>query len=482
MTAHTAKKIALGVRVKNRLTIVGRKACSMSDLRIALVTTCKGRAFHIKQTLSQNMRDNASYQNAVFVVLDYDSPDDLAPYLCLAFSKEIASGRLVLYRYKNGGKPFHVSHAKNMAARCGILEGADILITVDADNYTGKDFVRFAAESFKEPGIFLVPDHLTIQAMPHGPGRPCRGFAGRLAVRQQEFIKAGGYDEYYDTWRGEDIDMNFRLERMGYSRRFIANGHLNCIPHSSDVRFKEYVHAKQYENMDEVKIMRARTETVVNYGKFGVGTVCRNFSDEPIELKPVPTRIFGIGMQRTATTSLHRALQILGYDSFHWGEGEAPKIWHEMQQHDRSHTLERFYALSDNPIPMLYRELDRAYPGSKFILTMRDEDSWIKSMARLWSYEHNPTRWVWDIYPFSNRLHTILYGQPEFNAERMVARYRRHNDEVMQYFGNRPQDLLVLDMRSQGPWHRLCEFLERPVPSVSYPNANRSAITPTIKY
>jgi hypothetical protein len=443
--------------------------------KIAFVTTCKGRLEHLKQTLPRNLADNAAFKDAVFVVLDYDSPDDLQPYLTHTHASDIASGRLVVYRYQNGGKPFAMAHSKNMAARCGMLEGADILVTLDADNFTGPNFAQFVADAFKEPGvlpgIFLCPNYLHIKSLPHGVNRPVRGYAGRLSVWASTFLKVGGYDEIYNTWRGEDIDMNFRLQRMGYSMRYIPNQYLNAIPHSGDVRFKEWPHARQYEGKWEMENIRARTQTVVNYGKIGCGMVSRN-GLPPIELKPLPTRIFGVGLQKTATTSLHHALQILGFDSFHWGEGEAPLIWYEMASLNRSPTLEKYYALSDNPIPLLYEKLDKAYPGSKFILTIRDEVDWLGSVKRLWDYRHNPTRALWDVYPFSNTIHTALYGTKDFDALAMLRRYRQHNREIPYYFRDRPHDLLILNMDSGEQWKSLCDFLDVPIPAGAYPRRN----------
>lgn len=448
----------------------------MDSPRIAFVTTCKDRTEHLRETLPRNLADT-DYGNCVFVVLTYLWDAEANAYLRAHHAHDMASGRLVVYTY-DGGSIFKMALSKNMAARCAILEGADILITQDADNYAGEGFAQFVANAMRElapPGVFLCPDHLLIQSLPHGPLRPNRGFAGRLAVWAKDFIKAGGYDEIYNTWRGEDIDMNFRLERMGYKRRFIPNHFLRTIPHGAHVRFKDYPHARQYENIDEVKGIRARTETVVNCGHFGVGLVCRNY-DEYQHLSPIPTRVFGIGLHKTATTSLHAALTAIGIESFHWGTGEAPLIWYEMQALGRSKTLEQFYALSDLPIPLLYKQLDTSYPGSKFILTVRNEHDWIESVRRLWSYEHNPTRGIWDIYPFSNYIHTVLYGQKEFNAELFLARYRRHNDEVREYFKRRPDDLLVMDMDLGGDFGALCRFLGRPVPEAAYPQANRSAV------
>jgi hypothetical protein len=407
----------------------------------------------------------------VFIVLDYGSTDDLIPYLKAYHARDIASGRLVVYQHP--AKKWHISHAKNMAARCGLREGADVLVTLDADNFTGPGFSDFLRQSFAEPGvrpgIFLCPDYAYIKSLPHGPGRPQRGYAGRLAVWASTFVKMGGYDEAFSEWGREDICMNFRLQRAGYTMRHIPNHYLNAIPHGADVRFKEYPQAQANETFKVVEELKSRTETVVNFGRWGCGTVTRNFDPTPISLDPLPTRIFGIGFQKTATTSLAKALAILGYDSFHWGEGEAPLIWYEMQGLGRSKTLEQWYALCDNPIPAVYRELDQAYPGSKFILTVRDECDWLRSCRDLWDYAKNPTRRLWDIYPFSHVIHTALYGQREFDPLVMLARYRRHNAEVIEYFKGR-EDLLVLRQPAWGP---LCGFLGLAVPQIAYPVLNR---------
>lgn len=433
---------------------------------IVFCTTCKGRAQHIKQTLIKNIQDNRL--ESKFILLDYGSQDDLIPYIKENCRDYISSEKLVVYSF-NTSEPFHVSHAKNMAARLGIIEGADILVTLDADNFTGPNFDKYIYDKFKEPGIFMCPNHAGIRKIPHGPNRPNRGFAGRLAVRTKEFIKAGGYDETYDTWRGEDIDFNARMERMGYTMRFIDNCYLNAIPHNAQVRFNEYPHARQYEAPGSWRINGKETTTIVNYGRFGLGKVYKNFNPVSIELTPIPTRVFGIGLHKTATTSLHKAFQILEFDSFHWGTGEAPLIWDEMNSAGRSKTLEKKYSLCDLPIPLLYEKLDKGYPGSKFILTVRDEEKWLKSVERLWDPQYNRTRWEWDVYPFSNRIHTALYGQKDFNAEIFLNRYRKHNAEVKEYFKNRPEDLLVMDMDTGAGWGELCSFLGMKIPSQLYP-------------
>ena len=176
--------------------------------RIAFCTTCKGRAQHLKMTLPQNLIDNEDYPNAVFIVLDYGSQDDLLAWLKRDFTKAIEQGRIVVYSMNNGG-PFQMAHAKNVAHRCGILEHADILVNLDADQYAGKGAATYLAHAFAtNPRGFLWARMIK--------GKLVRGVNGRIAVTTDAFLKVGGYDERFSTWSRDDKDFCARLKRLGY--------------------------------------------------------------------------------------------------------------------------------------------------------------------------------------------------------------------------------------------------------------------------
>ena len=205
--------------------------------------------------------------------------------------------------------PFRMAHAKNLAHRLAIIEGAEILVNLDADNYTGTGFAEWIASQFElNPDVYLWTKKIA--------GK--RGICGRIVVRSDVFIKAGGYDEKFNDWASDDKDFNARLYRFGYSGQQIAEQYLDVINHNDKMRFKEYSHVKESVGEDDFDF-HAETSTISNFGKFGEAIVYRNFNfSHPIQLGPVPTRIFGIGLHKTATTSLHTALKILGLDSAHW--------------------------------------------------------------------------------------------------------------------------------------------------------------------
>jgi Sulfotransferase domain len=429
-------------------------------VRIAYCTTCKGRADHLRRTLPANIADNPK---SIFIVLDYSSQDDLQDIL-RSYRTRPWYDRLFVYQYRTEG-PFRMAHAKNMAHRLGIVHGADVLVNVDADNFLHKGFEDFIEETMRTDTFLWAG---TVK----GKGRRFRGVSGRIACTAAAFIKTGGYDEIkFDHWGHDDTDFNQRLRFLGYKPVEIPLKYLECIPHGDGMRFQDYPDAKPADPNAYDTPPPSPGCGIVNYGNIGCGTVFRQ--DGPrLELKPIPTRIFGIGLHKTATTSLHAALRILGYESAHWESGPwARDVWQEMTGLGRSPTLERFYAASDLPISIVFKELDHAYPGSKFILTIRDEGDWLRSVENHFSYK-NPYRWEWDVYPFPNRMHRAVYGRKTFDATTMLERYRRHNAEVQEYFKARPNDLLVM---RQPLWSRLCRFLDKPVPTVPYPWAFATA-------
>ena len=118
-------------------------------------------------------------------------------------------------------------------------------------------------------------------------------------------------------------------------------------------------------------------------------------------------KIFGIGLHRTGTSSLNEALNILGYRSIHTPLDIYPDI--------DTRIIDKYDAFTDNPIPLLYKQLDRLYPGAKFILTTRDLDSWIKSVK--WLFTTGSIIFNWDKYPIVNNIHYDCYGVSFFDEQ-----------------------------------------------------------------
>ena len=182
-------------------------------------------------------------------------------------------------------------------------------------------------------------------------------------------------------------------------------------------------------------------------------------------------KVFCIGFHKTGTSSLGIALEKLGYRVTASFGTKDPDIAETMLA--RAFELaEQYDAFQDNPWPILYRELDERYPGSKFIMTIRSPESWIRSQVNDFALTETPMR---------RHIYGEGAGCPEGNEEIYVARYERHNREVLEYFRDRPDDLIVMDLPQGDGWEKLCAFLGEPVPAEPFPRANQASLSRRIK-
>ena len=171
-------------------------------------------------------------------------------------------------------------------------------------------------------------------------------------------------------------------------------------------------------------------------------------------------KVFGIGFHKTGTSSLAAALKQLGYRVTGPNGIANPNISRDVYKLAYK-LVDKYDAFQDNPWPLIYRELDEKYPGSKFILTVRPAEKWMRSMARHFGAMSTPMReWIYGV------------GCPKGNEELYIARYERHNAEVIDYFKDRPDDLLVLRLTEGEGWEKLCGFLGTEIPDVDFPHAN----------
>lgn len=183
-------------------------------------------------------------------------------------------------------------------------------------------------------------------------------------------------------------------------------------------------------------------------------------------------KVFGIGLSRTGTTSLGKALNQVGVKTV-----DTPFALYR----DRypPHPLFQQYAgFVDTPIPLLYKELDRRFRGSKFILTTRPVGAWLDSMK--WLFKHGRVKWNWP--PLVHRYHREMYGGETFDADRLRSCFEAFHDDVHAYFANRSNDLLVLDLAYGYGYLELCEFLGVGVVDGPYPRSNQRVAQPMHKH
>ncbi len=180
-------------------------------------------------------------------------------------------------------------------------------------------------------------------------------------------------------------------------------------------------------------------------------------------------KIFGIGLNKTGTTTLGACFRILGFDHL----GCRPDLLADLRRGRTSRVfdeIDRHEAFEDWPYPLMFRALWARYePEAKFVLTRRrSAETWLQSL-KLHSLATDPDR----------HCRLLAYGHAyPFGAEREhMEIYERHLLEVRTFFrAHAPEDRFVKSVGRQGDgWEKLCAFLDLPLPAVALPHENKSS-------
>lgn len=168
-------------------------------------------------------------------------------------------------------------------------------------------------------------------------------------------------------------------------------------------------------------------------------------------------KVLVIGFQKTGTTTMTDALRSLGFSVGQAAQSinlalkgkDLPAA--QIDETVRSMAFDiadRADAVQDSPYPLLFKELDARYPGSKFIYLDREPDSWVKSV-------------VGHFGSGSTVLRDWIYGEPKAvgNEEVYRKRFLDHRDEVRAYFADRPGDILSMNLADGDGWLKLVTFL-----------------------
>lgn len=184
-------------------------------------------------------------------------------------------------------------------------------------------------------------------------------------------------------------------------------------------------------------------------------------------------KVFGIGLNKTGTSTLGECATILGLRQ----TGPDGNLLEDLVRRNdcsRIFAKVRHYDLfQDWPWPLCYEQLDEAFPGSKFILTVRSSPGrWLKSL------KSHTERSI----PFL-RTNKLAYGfhYPHNHEEKFLEFYERHNDNIRSYFSNRENDFIELCWEKGDGFEKLCNFLGCDMPKVPLPHVNQGVTKPIRK-
>jgi Sulfotransferase domain len=201
-------------------------------------------------------------------------------------------------------------------------------------------------------------------------------------------------------------------------------------------------------------------------------------------------KVFCIGSNKTGTTSLEAFLKSLGFALGDQAAGE-------LLVHDWAvRNFEPIIALArsaeahqDIPfsLPFTFIALDQAFPGSKFILSVRnDAEQWYHSLTgyheMVIGKGRRPTADDLKDCPYRYKgwlfeVMQLIYGvseQAPYEKSLLITQYENHNRTVAEYFRSRPESLLIVNLEEENAAERIMDFLSLPYAGETMPHLNRS--------
>lgn len=189
------------------------------------------------------------------------------------------------------------------------------------------------------------------------------------------------------------------------------------------------------------------------------------------------SKIFCIGLSKTGTKSISRALDVLGYNGRHYIDPSRYLKQLLTESLDGFHwgtIIGNDHYASDIPIPKYFKQLDKQFPNSKFILTKRaSKEAWLDScrhqfksvLANLKGNSYNNSNFTIDAHSV---VRLLQYGIIQYDAKTLSDYYDDHVHLVKEYFKNTDK-LLEFDMTQGDSWDKLCTFLNKDIPNKPFP-------------
>ncbi|KAL6054246.1 Sulfotransferase family protein [Balamuthia mandrillaris] len=200
---------------------------------------------------------------------------------------------------------------------------------------------------------------------------------------------------------------------------------------------------------------------------------------------PLP-KVFGLGCSKTGTTSLNEALLLLGIRSDHYrGDLVADLLLHNDTEGpldvsvDVVHRFKDLEGVTDFPVPYFFEELLHMYPDAKFILTVRDLDTWWPSLKAHYGRRDGSCVRE-DVYKKKTMVCRTSFARRALTYSTLTANpyvaskaYLRHNKLVQALIP--PERLLVMNVEAGDAYSKLCPFLGITAcpPDAAFPHANK---------
>ena len=202
-------------------------------------------------------------------------------------------------------------------------------------------------------------------------------------------------------------------------------------------------------------------------------------------------KIFCIGANKTGTTSLEKAFKELGVLVGNQREAELlVKDCFEKNYQPLLTYCKTAEAFQDVPFSFLdiYKILDQHFPNSKFILTVRDSsEQWHQSLtkfhAKLFGDGNIPTwevikniDYVYKGWSYENRvnIYNLTEKDDPYDKAILTQHYEKRNQDIIEYFKKRPDDLLIINLSEPNAYQKFCQFINVKSDKKTFPWENKT--------
>mgnify|MGYP000010224081 CR=1 FL=1 len=277
----------------------------------------------------------------------------------------------------------------------------------------------------------------------------------------------------------EDWDMEAEDEDFYVAKAAVLHARKSIKENASSQEVANYIEALPNIAIAELSQMNVTEKAAFPCQELDALEAERQVKKTP---KSKKMKVFGIGLSRTGTKSLTVALNMLGIHVIHYPNDETTLKELRAGNYDLS-ILNDWEGIADITVAPFYAQLDKMFPDSKFILTVRDKESWLRSIKRKWDkkpvFEEDTDK---DPQMQIRRfLRSAVYGTYTYNEERLSYVYDLHYKNVMEYFKDRPESLLVINICAGENWEKLCPFFNLPLRDEQFPVMNRKSVLSKIQ-
>jgi hypothetical protein len=179
-------------------------------------------------TYLKSIINTESYKNREFILLNYNSKDEIDDWAKENLSDFIKLGLISYYKTEDP-KYWIAAHAKNISQK---LANGDLLCNLDCDNFLVPGYCEKIIEIFQEPNIILASDS--------DDSNGNNGCCGMIISQRKHFYSVNGYDENICLgWGMDDTNYQYRCRMQNDLKLVILDKKFtNCISHSNEIRTK----------------------------------------------------------------------------------------------------------------------------------------------------------------------------------------------------------------------------------------------------